>query len=184
MSRLQKVDGPAGIGRNPAAPGRLGFRVAVVFRNVWFLAAVTAGTAVARGEGLLSFAADLPATVLLGYVLVVLFFPPGVNHPDTAGRWRERFPRASAAERFAWFLSWLAAGVVVVFAVGIVCGLVFFGGGLAGLLDGAVSLLLDPVSAVPAAALAAWCALSPVRGRYLRCWSLRRGPREAAAGRP
>ncbi|CAL9541364.1 hypothetical protein SUDANB106_04262 [Streptomyces sp. enrichment culture] len=51
MSRLQKVDGPAGIGRNPAAPGRLGFRVAVVFRNVWFLAAVTAGTAVAKGGG-------------------------------------------------------------------------------------------------------------------------------------
>ncbi|URN13397.1 hypothetical protein LUW77_23715 [Streptomyces radiopugnans] len=71
-----------------------------------------------------------------------------MNHPDTAGRWRERFPRASAAERFAWFLSWLAAGVVVVLAVGIVCGLVFFGGGLVGLLDGAVSLLLDPVSAV------------------------------------
>ncbi|WP_410536034.1 hypothetical protein [Streptomyces sp. KL2] len=130
---------------------------------------------------------DLPAAVLLGYVLVVLFFPPGVNHPDTAGRWREGFPRASAAERFAWFLSWLAAGVVVVFAVGIVCGPVFFGGDLAGLLDGAVSLLLDPVSAVPVAVLAAWCALSPVvwpvRGRYLRCRSLRRGPREAAADR-
>ncbi|MFP8944033.1 hypothetical protein ACLIYM_21705 [Streptomyces fenghuangensis] len=141
-----------------------------------------------EGEGLLSFAADLPVAVLLGYVLVALFFPPGVNHADTAGRWREGFPRATAAERFVWFLSWPAAGVVVVFAVGIVCGPVFFGGGLAGLLGGAVSLLLDPVSAVPVAALAAWCALSPevwpVRGRYLRCWSLRCGPLEAAADRP
>ncbi|MGY1456719.1 hypothetical protein [Streptomyces sp. SS8] len=130
---------------------------------------------------------DLPATVLLGYVLVALFFPPGVNHPDTAGRWREGFSRATAAERFAWFLSWLAAGVVVVFAVGIICGPVFFGGDPAGLLEGAVSLLLDPGSAVPVAVLAVWCALSPVvwpvRGRYLRCWSAPRAG-EAAADRP
>lgn len=50
MSGFEQVGGPAGIGRSPAGPGRVGFRVAVVFRNVWFLTAVTAGTAVARGR--------------------------------------------------------------------------------------------------------------------------------------
>ncbi|MCI0382909.1 response regulator [Streptomyces sp. CNQ085] len=41
---------------------------------------------------------------------------------------------------------------------------------------------------LPVAVSAAWCALSPVvwpvRGRYPRCWSPRRGPRETAADRP